>query len=272
MATKFATYTCPPDALAVGRDAPGRVRRVGPADWERLRTVHETVARERDRDLVLRRGEQWWRERIFRTFDGDERYVYAVERDGAVRGYVAYTVAAGDEGDRLVSYYSDWTDGDARRALLGFLSDHDSQAEAVVLYRPAGSALLDAVDDPGPVDCEVNAGAMVRVVDVVDALETVPYPDDRSETLTLAVADDTAGWNDGQFELSVADGRGECRRVSGADPDANLDVGTLARLLVGFHGVADARQFGELTVPSEDVAGRLAALFPPRTVCSLDNF
>jgi len=270
MASKLATYTCPPDALAFGRDAPGTVRLAEPDDWERLRDVHETVGR--DRDLVHRRGEQWWREHIFQTIGGEDRYVYALERDGEPRGYVAYTVESGDDGRRLVSYYSGATDHAAFRALLGFLSNHDSQVDEVKLYRHAGDSLLDAVPEPDAVECEVHSGVMVRVVDVDDALEAVSYPDGCTETLTLDVVDDTADWNDDQFELAVSDGRGECRRVAESDPDATLDVGTLTQLVVGYHSVADARRFGDLRITSEAVASRLSTVFPPRTVGSLDNF
>ena len=276
MATKLATYTCPPEALAFGRDAPGTLRRVGPDDWADLRAVDEAYSD--DRDLVVRRDEQWWRQRIFRTIGGEDRYVYALDRDGQTQGYVAYTVGSDDDTSRLVSYYSGFTDRDAYRGLLGYLSNHDSQVDEVRLYRNAGSSLLDAVPDPGAVDCEIHSGAMLRIVDVVDALEVVSYPDDCTETVTLDVSDDTAEWNDEQFELSVSGGRGGCSRVSDshadaeADSDVALDIGTLTKLLVGFHSVAEARRFGDLRVESDAVADRLSALFPPRTVCPLDNF
>ena len=270
MASKLATYTCPSDALAFGRDAPGTLHRVEPDDWERLQTVDEVIGR--DRDLVHCRDEQWWRERVFRTIGGDDRYVYALERDGDVHGYVAYTVESGDDGRRLVSYYSGAADHAAYRGLLGFLSNHDSQVDEVELCRHAGDSLLDAVPEPDAVECEVHSGAMVRAVDIVDALETVPYPEGCTETLALDVDDDTADWNDDQFELAVSDGRGECHRVTESDPDATLAVGTLTQVLVGHHSVADARRFGDLAVANEDIASRLSTVFPPRTVGSLDNF
>jgi len=274
MATKLATYTCPPAALGFGRDAPGTLRRIGPDDWAQLQAVDEAYAS--DRDLVVRRDEQWWRQRIFQTIGGKDRYVYALDRDGDVHGYITYTVESDGETRRLVSYYSGFTDYDAYRGLLGHLSNHDSQVDEVRLYRTADSSLLDAVPDPGAVECEIHSGAMVRVVDVVDALEAISYPEDCTETVTLAVSDDTAEWNDGQFELSVSDGRGSCSRLSESDarsdPDAILDVGTLTQILVGFNAVDEARTFGDLRVASEDVARRLSTLFPPRTVCPLDNF
>lgn len=267
---ELVEYTCPPGAFAFGRDAPGTVRRVDPDDWERLQGVVE--ARRSERELAVRRDEEWWRQRVFRTAGGDERYVYALERDGDVRGYAAYTVESGDDGRRMRVVYNAHADLDAYRGLLGLLSNHDSQVETVTLYRPAGDPLLDLAPDPKAVECQVHPGTMVRVVDVVDALEAIPYPEGPAGTLSLAVEDDAADWNDGRFELSVSDGRGECRRVEGGDPEVRLDVGTLAQVLVGYHSVDEARELAGLSVASEDAATRLSAWLPPRRVGPLDDF
>jgi predicted acetyltransferase len=267
MGCTLTEYTCPPDALAFGRDAPGTARRLDPDDWKRLRGVTEAYREEYD--LTMRRDEEWWRERIF---DSGDRYVYGLERDGEIRGYVGYTVEADDETRRMKVLYNAFTDHDAFRGLLGFLSNHDSQVEEVTLYRPAESSLLDMVPDPKAVDCEVHPGMMVRVVSVVDALEAVSYPSEATGTLTLAVSDDTADWNDGTFELSVSDGEADCRPVEDADPDVRLDIGTLAQVLVGYHSVPEARRLADLQVTSDEVAAQLARWFPPRAVSPLDNF
>lgn len=269
-ASKYATYTCEPSALAFARDAPGTYRRVGPDDWTQLRSINESYGREHT--LAVRRDEQWWRNRVFRSLGDDERYVYALDRDGETRGYVAYSIESGDDGPRMDVLYSAFTDHEAYRGLLGLLSNHDSQVGEIALYRPPEASLLDMVPNPKRVDCEINPGTMVRIVDVVDALETVPYPEDASGRLTLAVSDDTADWNDGQFELTVFDGAGECRRVENVEPEITVDVGTLTQLLVGYHSVAEARKVADIAAATEDAASRLATWFPPETVSPMDNF
>lgn len=265
-------YTCDPETLAFARDAPGTLRRVDPDDWERLQEVHERYGLEHD--LTVRRDERWWRQRVFRRFGDRERYVYALERDGEVRGYVAYTVESEGGDRRLVAIYNAFADTEAYRGLLGLLADHDSQVDEVVLYRPAETSLFDLTAEPKAIDCEFHPGTMVRVVDVVDALETIPYPDGVAGSLTLAVDDDTAAWNDGQFELAVSDGQGACRRLEDGDsnPDARVDIQTLSQLVVGYHSVEEARELADLQVAGEDVATRLGEWFPPRTVSPMDNF
>jgi len=255
--------------------ADGRPRRVTVDDWAALNEAYE--AHVADETLGIRREERWWRERIFETLDDETPYVYAWDRDGAVRGYVVYTFeSTGDGmGDRRIEVTElAAADEDAFRGLLGFLADHDSQADRVDLYAP-DDTLLDRVPSPGDVVCGVHTGPMVRVVDVPDALETTPYPDDATAEVTLAVTDDTASWNDDVFTLAVSDGEATCTRretLETGDADATVDVGTLSQLVVGYRDVADLRRVGELSVTREPVAATLASLFPPETVALRDFF
>lgn len=267
---KLAAYTLEPAALASAEGTDGTLRRVTPDDWRRLREVHRAHAL--GRELTVRRSERWWRERIFRTVDGTNRVVDALDRDGTLRGYVAYSVDPTSDGDRMTVLYSAFTDENAWRGLFGLLGDRDSQVAEIRLFRGTEMDLLDRLADPGLVDCEIHPGAMIRVVDVVDALERLSYPDGSEGTLLLCVSDGTAGWNDGLFELTVANGKGQCRRLGGGEPDVSLGIGALSQLLVGYHSVGEARRLTDLRVGDEEAAARLAAWFPPRRVQPLDNF
>jgi predicted acetyltransferase len=268
-------YACPPAALAPARDAAGTARPVDPDEWERLQDVHE--AHGADRNLTLRRDGEWWRRRVFRSLGGGKRYVYAVERDGRVDGYVAYTVENG--GAQLRVSDLAFRDHDAYRRILGLLADHDSQVDEVVLYREDERSLFSMVENPEALDCTVEAGPQVRVVDVEHALEVLSYPDDATATLSLAVSDRHAPWNDGRFELRVDDGVGECREAGGehadagadVDPDARLDIGALSQLYVGFRSAAELRRAGDLDA-GDGAIETLAALFPSETVYLREYF
>lgn len=261
-------YACPPAALAPARGADGTARRVGPDEWERLQDVHEAHGAERN--LTLRRDGEWWRRRIFRSLGGGQRYVYAIERDSQVDGYVAYTVENG--GAQLRVSDLAFRDREAYRRVLGLLADHDSQVEEVVLYREDERSLFSLVDDPEAVDCTVSPGPQVRVVDVAHAVEALSYPEDATVTLRLSVTDRHAPWNDGRFELEVAAGAGECRRLSGEDDtEASLDIGALSQLYVGFRSATELRRVGALDA-SDEVVETLSALFPPETVYLREYF
>jgi predicted acetyltransferase len=277
-ANTATTYTCPPEQLAFARGAAeGRARPVEPDEWRVLQSVHETAA-ERTTLALERRSETWWRERVL-SEGGDERpWAYVWERDGEARGYLVYDfedAGEGFENRRLAVDDMAAVDHEARLGLLGFLADHDSQATEVRLPGDDRTDLLDLVPDPDAVDCEVETGPMVRVVDVTDALETCPYPAEANADLTLAVTDATADWNDGRFRFAVADGEADCAPLDAdaetVDPDATLDVGTLAQIVVGYHDATAARRVGGLSVADESVADALAELFPPERV-SLRTF
>jgi len=265
-------YQIPLEQLSFARGtATGSARRASVDDWAALNEAYE--AHVADETLGIRRDERWWRERVL----DEEPYVYAWERDGEVRGYVVYTFEStgGGMGDHRIDVAElAAADDDAFRGLLGFLADHDSQADRVDLSAP-DDALLDRVPAPGDVVCGVHAGPMVRVVDVAHALETTPYPDGSTAELTLAVTDDAAPWNDDVFALDVADGEARCRRsdaLEAGDADLSVDVGTLSQLVVGYRDVADLRRVGELSVATGATVDELAALFPPETVALRDFF
>jgi len=273
-ANTATTYTCPPEQLAFARGAAeGRARPVEPDGWRALRSVHEAQA-EATTLALKRRSEAWWRERVLSEGGDDRPWAYVWERDGEPRGYLVYSFEDAGEGfdDRRLGV-DDMAaaDHEARRGLLGFLADHDSQASEIRFESDARTDVLDLVDDPDAVDCEVETGPMVRVVDAAEALEACPYPEAASADLTLRVTDETADWNDGRFRLTVGEGTGECEPVEVADGDstsanATLDVGTLSQLVVGYHDAAAARRVGDLSVAEESVADSLAALFPPERV------
>jgi predicted acetyltransferase len=269
VASKLAEYTCDPGALACCRDAPGTMRAVDPDEWHLLQDVHERYAL--NHDLTVRRTEDWWRSQVFRTIDDERRYVYALERAGTICGYLGYTVDR--DGTRtLEATYSGFTDIEALRGLLGFLSNHDSQVESVTVYRDTSLSLFDVVETPGGIECEIHPGTMLRIVDVRHALETVAYPRGCDGSVTLAVTDDTVNWNDDTFELTVSAGRGDCRRVEAEDPPVRVDIETLTQILVGYHSVDDAHRLGALAVDTEDAETLLASWFPTRPVAPMDNF
>lgn len=273
-ANTATTYTCPPDQLGFARGAAeGRARPVDPDEWRELQSVHEAAA-EATTLALKRRSETWWRERVLSEGGDDRPWAYVWERDGEPRGYLVYGFEDAGEGfddRRLAVDDMAAVDHEARLGLLGFLADHDSQATEVRFAGDARTDLLDLVPDPDAIDCEVETGPMVRVVDAADALEACPYPAEASADLTLRVTDETVDWNDGAFRLTVDDGTGECEPVgadgeSVADADATLDIGTLSQLVVGYHDAAAARRVGGLSVDEESVADALAALFPPERV------
>ncbi|MWG33346.1 GNAT family N-acetyltransferase [Halomarina oriensis] len=256
-------------------EASGRFVELDADRWEELEAVYREV---NDHTLSMYRTEEWWRHRIFEGWQG-ERYVAGLEREAGdgrtLAGYVAYRFDE-DGGDRtLTTVETCAVDFDASVELLRYLRHHDSQVSEVRFYDRPDAVLFDVVGDPRDPTVELKPGPMIRLVDVREALRALDYPENASGTVTLAVADGLAEWNDGTFRLDVANGRATCERVeTGGDPgaaDASLAVGPLSQLAVGYRSASRLQTVGKLD-GSEDVVERLDALFPTEEVVLHEGF
>ncbi|WP_224449052.1 GNAT family N-acetyltransferase [Haloprofundus salilacus] len=269
--------TLPPGELSsvVGDadDASGRFRRVDVDEYEALDAVHREAATE---TLALRRTEGWWRHRVFESW-GTNPYVYGWENDdGDLRGYLVYTVEndAAEEEKTMHLRELAGVDAEARRNLLRFCRDHDSQVEHVRFDGPLGADLLYRLSDPRAATVERRSGPMVRVVDVRAAVESVPVPDDASDSVALAVTDDRCAWNDGAFEIHAAEGRATCETTDFA-PTLRLGVGALSQILVGARSARALRDdgridavegVGDADAAAAEAVATLDALYPTENV------
>jgi predicted acetyltransferase len=272
VANKFTEYELPPEQLRLGQQADGSMRRLAPADWERLRSVE--VPATAGTALSLRRSEEWWHERTLAAWNSDTPpYIYGYERDGALRGYVIYTVRTTESGTQLRVTDLVTRDDEAYRAALSFLADHDSQVDTVLLRRAAEAELLDRVSNPDVVDCTVRSGPMVRLTGVVDPLEWYTWPEGFDQTWTLGVTDSLLERADGQFEVAIEDGDATVRPAGGdVTPDLTTDIGTLSQLFVGSRPLGEAERLGSLTVRRDALREPLSAAFDGRTVCLREFF
>ncbi|MFB6122491.1 MAG: sterol carrier protein domain-containing protein [Haloferacaceae archaeon] len=125
--------------------------------------------------------------------------------------------------------------------------------------------LLDRVKNPADLEVTLDTAAMVRIVDVVAALEGVRYPATVEGETTMAVSDDLAPWNDDTYRLALAGGEATVEPTDD-DPAVELDVGVLSQLLVGYRSSADLLEFGDARVHDDAGGEVLAAAFPEARV------
>ncbi|WP_435153605.1 GNAT family N-acetyltransferase [Haladaptatus sp. DFWS20] len=280
--TKFTRYETTPDTLALDTESTGEFRRVDADDWELLAPV--LAAHGENYALSIDRTEEWWRNRVFKQWDKDP-YVYVWvqdedERDspdtnkddlkGNARGFIVYVIEDGEDGRQLKTWELAYADDEAYRHLLRFVQYHDSQVESVVIHEPENTSLLDMVDNPRDVECEIHTGPMFRLVDVPRALESISFPDEATESIVIGVIDPLADWNDGTFELDPDDVV-LCGRTD-AEPDVTFDVNTLSQLVAGYYSVEGAERFGDCAIESDDARARLDSLFPKRDVFLREGF
>lgn len=277
-ANRLATYECAPEVFTFAREHvdhdDGRFRRLAADEYTELEGVYE---RHRDRyALAFERDERWWRRRVFGGHDVDP-FVYAYERDDEVQGYLVYRIddETDDEtrrGRTMTVSELAYADREASLALLSFVADHDSQVERVRLEVPPGFPLLETVPTPDQVETSLETGAMVRVVDVAETLSALSYPD-VDASVTIAVDDPLADWNQGGFELTVSGGTGTCERLGDETAaDVTLEVGSLSQLVVGYRSASDLERTDDLTAADDRTLETLGELFPETDVYLGEHF
>ncbi|HZG85340.1 GNAT family N-acetyltransferase [Paenibacillus sp.] len=263
---EYKAYDIPMALLPAAPPETARMRRA-PIDWAALHPMYEAFARRYSGTLV--RTEEWWNNRIF--FNKKLTAAVYENEAGEKRGYVLYEAL-----DRKLTVHELVAlDDAARRALWGYLRNHDSMADQVKWHAPADDALHYLLPDPR-VKQELVPYFMARVVDAAAFVAAYPFAAGAGAAVTLRVRDPHAAWNDGAFALAVDDaGRGTLApAAAGADADGgalSCSIGTLTAMLLGYRRPAFLHAAGMLEGP-EGAAAQLERVLPARPTHLADFF
>lgn len=265
------SLTIAPDELSgVVADPAGSYRSLEQADWEDLTRIYEQWA---DESFGVVRDELDWQ---LRFFDVPWRDVYAAgweDDDGVLQAYCFYGVEKGDDGRKLTVYEHGYTDETARRQILRYVRDHDSQVSEVTLKDRRLTDLFETLEDPRAGELTSHPGPMIRVVDVVDAVEALSVPESAEGSVTVGVTDGRCDWNDGAFELRFAGGEATCEALDAdAETDADLEIGAFSQLLTGCVPLSRLRHHDVVEIHHESAAATLAAAYPEETVYLREGF
>src|SRR3990170_5991534 len=173
---------------------PGRLEPVQSDGWQRLEEVYRRYAG--PRNGPLHRPEVWWREAILRDYDsGRTRDAFLwVSDEGGAQGYVIYTWRGQPwqpglgGGHALAVRDMVSVTADAYVGLWQHLLGHDL-ARPIVVDVAANDPFVDLVDDPWKVEVRRSEGAMIRIVDVEQALGARPYVGEATLAFTMRVVD-----------------------------------------------------------------------------------
>lgn len=174
--------------------------------------------------------------------------VYAYEF-GEGEGYIVFSQQSSDSLLKI----QDWAvlTVAAGQTFWSFLSDHRSQIDKVrwtsaaidplTFWLPEQTAKVRFIDR-----------WMLRIVDVVSALELRGYPPDVTSELHLDVQDDLIAANCDRFHLTVANGRAQVTR--GGRGDLKLDIRGLAPLYTNLFSASQLQRLGVLEGDRETLA------------------
>ncbi|MDR3590395.1 MAG: GNAT family N-acetyltransferase [Negativicutes bacterium] len=188
----------------------------------------------------------------------DNGHIYILENAGQPQGYIFYKLHQGKLLVREMAY----TCRSALLALVQFMVQHRSQAKAAEWSAPLDDWLYFLLPDPkGAVTMEPFMSA--RVVDAAEALAALSYPADVDGSVSFAVEDDLAPWNNRIITLTTSGGKGRISTLSQSPADTvRLSVGALTQLLFGRLSASELLQMGRLHSEMSAPLNLLDRLFP----------
>ncbi len=216
---------------------------------------------------MLARDVVWWRGR---KLDPQANLFCWRNPAGEPCAYVRYTFKETGQWERRLEAQVVALDPAAWRAALGFLRNHDSQAQEVRLTLPEDSRLLALLDDPR-FKIEIDPGFMLRINDVVAALQARGYTPEAAGQITVQVDEGWIEHNPTTYRLDVSDGHAGVATVT-AEPQLSLNMRTLAQLYSGYLTPRQAAEMGLLTVHDPAALGRAQAIFAGPTAYLADFF
>lgn len=214
---------------------PGRTRLIrGGEAAAVLAPVYERFAA--PRTLMLHRTPFTWESPILDLHrQGAPLLVVTYEEAGETLGYCVYEVAQTPRDvpgpdERVTVKEFAWLTPAAHRALIRHLISYDLAHEVRIWRVPADDPLFHHAQEPRLLGLHAEDGTLVRIVDLVPALEGRGY--DAGGRLRFAFADDLCPWNTGVWELEADGGRARLK-ASKAEPEITLSPRVLAILASG---------------------------------------
>ena len=263
----------PKDIHLRHRGASGSIEQVTKDDWERLDRIYQ--AHTAGRNGAFARNAVWWQVAVLAHFESpgelkdNDIFVWS-SSEGRDEGYVVYShrpLPQDTDWPRCVVHIRDFValSGDAYSGLWQHMLTHDL-AEYVVAYMPPDDPFPNLVHDPFRVQVSPGYGAMLRIVDVEQAIALRPCVGDRAVSFTMRILDHSAPWNEAIWRVETSKGRTQVEHTEAA-PDLELTANTMAPIFTGHMTPEVAAGVGLLRVFRTEAVGDMAeafrVLYPP---------
>ncbi len=205
-------------------------RELIPAVWDAFRAAQPGM---------VSRSAPWWNVRMFTDAEAfregwSERHIATYERDGEIRGYVAYATKekwerTGPDGEINVQELIA-LDDEAYGALWRFIFGIDLVGTITAGNRRRDEPLFWMLSDPRRLQRDAQDAIWLRIVDVERALAGRRYSVEGA--VTFAVSDDFLPGAAGTYRLEGGPDGAACVRVA-ATPEIILSVRELSAALMG---------------------------------------
>lgn len=197
---------------------------------------------------LVDRSQSWWNRRVLPESDEYPTYSYLTHTAGRITGYVIYSQcpessAAAPYSYSLLCHDLVWEDVASIHTLLRFISSHVALGIDLIWPGPVNEP-LGCIIDSRDVRIYQSARWMIRLVDVVRALESRGYPRGVSASVEFAVDDPIISENNIAVGLGVAGGHGKVTRLESASN--RIPIGVLGSIYTGWMRAGEAQRLGHL--------------------------
>lgn len=242
-------------ALSIHQEQPLSVKPVVPINLEVFHDLYQKQARLNNG--YLDRSQFMWQD-VNQPLEKQTLYAYLIGEANQPQGYIIFSQHRDKDGTIL--RIRDWVvlTTAAAQTFWSFLANHRSQIDKI-RWRSSPVDFLSLLLPEQTAKVKHISRWMLRVVDVVKALEKRGYPTKIQTELHLEVEDDLIAENNGKFILSVANGRGEVTK--GGKGELKLDIKGLAPLYTNLFTPQQLQISGKLqaTETSLDAASQIFA-------------
>jgi len=220
-------WEIPADTIQL-REQPLPVKSVVPINVELFHDLYQKQARLNNG--YLDRNQFIWQD-VNQPLEKQTPYAYIIGETNQPQGYIIFSQHPDNDG--AILRIRDWAvlTTAAAQTFWSFLANHRSQIDKI-RWRSSPVDSLSLMLSEQTAKIKHISRWMLRVIDVIKALEKRGYPTKIQTELHLEIEDDLIAENNGKFILSVANGRGEVTK--GGKGELQLDIKGLAPLYTGL--------------------------------------
>ncbi|WP_271253926.1 GNAT family N-acetyltransferase [Pseudanabaena sp. Chao 1811] len=130
-----------------------------------------------------------------------------------------------------------WTDLESRDRLFAFFASHRNQINSLKMPIPINAHIHSWLNDAGKLQSSITEPWMVRIVDIVEALNGLPIA---CEPFTFALSDPQCSWNESIFRVDGDHGSLTVKRYNGDVQNMVIDFrATIAGISALIYGTCE---------------------------------
>lgn len=198
------------------------------------------------------------------------QYTYLWHNDSATaKSYLTFKAGNGSEnGVQMKILDFSWTDAEGLNGMLSCLGRFEAQFKEVFWEVPENVDIFGLVQEPYDIGLKIECGGMNRVVDAKKALENLKVSEGEGRSV-IRITDGFLPWNNETYEIHWQAGQMSVKETN-QEPDTEITVQILARLVVGYYTPEAAELSGHLVVKKN--LDSLTTLFPKKNTYINDRF